>query len=100
MSDATVDWKHDAAYLAVVEAKEERLPIPCYGFTRLIVLVQLSSCSVERVFSKLEKIRHVCGEKLYDDMMAEVRLFLQCNGDMTPLLASLKYIADNNNERI
>ena len=56
---------------------------------RLVVLTQLSSCSVERVFSsKLENIR-ICGENLFDDM-TEIRLFLQCNGDMRELLDSLK----------
>ena len=55
---------------------------------RLIVLTQLSSCSVERVFSKLEGIRKVCGEKLCDDM-AEIRLFLRCNGDLEPLVNKL-----------
>ena len=51
---------------------------------RLAVLAQLSSCSVERVFSKLKIIRERCGEKLYDDM-CEIRLFLQCNGDLSNL---------------
>ena len=58
------------------------------GPLRLIVLTQLSSCSVERMFSKLEGIRKVCGENLYDDM-AEVRLLLRCNGDLEPLVNKL-----------
>ncbi|KAL7540988.1 hypothetical protein ACHAXR_010540 [Thalassiosira sp. AJA248-18] len=97
MSEDAVDWKHDAGEYAQriwQWWKPRRKDFPFHAMAlRLIVLVQLSSCSVERVFSKLEKIRHVCGEKLFDDM-AEVRLFLQCNGDMTPLLASLKNIAE------
>ena len=52
---------------------------------RLIVLAQLSSCSVERVFSVLERIRRV-----KEDMM-EIRLMLQCNcnGDLDKLYNDL-----------
>ena len=38
-------------------------------------------CSVERVFSKLERIRQHTGDNLKEDM-CEVRLLLQCNGDL------------------
>ena len=55
---------------------------------RLIVLAQLSSCSVERVFSKLEKIRKVTGENLKEDM-CEIRLLLQVNGDLDELYNGL-----------
>ena len=55
---------------------------------RLIVLAQLSSCSVERVFSKLEKIRQVTGDNLKEDM-CEVRLLLQCNGDLDEMYRAL-----------
>ena len=55
----------------------------------LVVLAQLSSCSVERVFSKLKIIRERCGENLYDDM-CEVRLFMQCNGDLSELAEKMK----------
>ena len=55
---------------------------------RLIVLAQLSSCSVERVFSKLEKIRQVTGDNLKEDM-CEVRLLLQCNGDLDEIYRAL-----------
>ena len=54
----------------------------------LIVLAQLSSCSVERVFSKLEKIRQVTGDNLKEDM-CEVRLLLQCNGDLDEMYRAL-----------
>ena len=55
---------------------------------RLVVLAQLSSCSVERVFSKLEKIRQVTGDNLKEDM-CEVRLLLQCNGDLDEMYWAL-----------
>ena len=55
---------------------------------RLIVLAQLSSCSVERVFSKLEKIHQVTGDNLKEDM-CEVRLLLQCNGDLDEMCRAL-----------
>ena len=54
-----------------------------------MLLAQLSSCSVERVFSKLNIIRERCGEYLYDDM-CEVCLFLQCHGDLTQLADKLR----------
>ena len=70
--------------------KPRRDDFPYFALAlRLIVLAQLSSCSVERVFSKLEQIHHVCGENLYEDM-TEVRLFLQCNGDLSALESYLK----------
>ena len=53
------------------------------------VIAQLSSCSVERVFSKLKNIRNHCGENMYDDK-CEVRLFLQCNGDLSKLADKMK----------
>lgn len=55
---------------------------------RLIVLAQLSSCSVESFFSKLEKIRQVTGDNLKEDM-CEVRLLLQCNGDLDEMYRAL-----------
>ena len=54
----------------------------------LIVLAQLSSCSVKRVFSKLEKIRKVTGKNLKEDM-CEIRLILHVNGDLDELYNGL-----------
>ena len=45
---------------------------------RLIVLVQPSSAAVERVFSQLQYIRHICGDKMLADML-NLRLLLRCN---------------------
>lgn len=52
---------------------------------RLIVLTQTSSCSVERVFSRLKLIREICGERLKEDITL-FRILLQCNGDLGELL--------------
>ena len=56
---------------------------------RLIVLTQLSSCSAERVFSRLTLIKEICGHKLLEDMM-NLHLMMQCNGDISELLSSLR----------
>ena len=61
----------------------------------LIVLAQLSSCSVERVFSKLEKIRKVTSDTLKEDM-CEIHLLLQVNGDLDELynIVVLNYVEE------
>ena len=48
---------------------------------RLLVLAQLSSYSVERVFSVLERIRRHTGDRSKEDML-DFRLLLQVNGDL------------------
>ena len=69
------------------KARKDRYP--CHGLAiRLIVLAQLSSCSVERVFSKLERIRQSTGDTLKEDM-CEVRLLLQCNGTLDEMYKAL-----------
>ena len=52
---------------------------------RLVVPTQLSSCSVERVFSRLSVIEDVCGGGMLEDAL-EMRLFLQCNGDLNEIV--------------
>ena len=47
----------------------------------LIVLIQISSCAVERVFSQMSKVLKTCGN-IYEDVL-EVRMFARCNGDMS-----------------
>ena len=54
----------------------------------LIVLAQISICSAERVFPKLENIRKVTGENLKGDM-CEIRLILQVNGDLDVMYNAL-----------
>ena len=46
-----------------------------------VVLTQMSSCSVERVFSQLTLIRETCGENMMEDMN-EIRMFMRCIGDL------------------
>jgi len=48
---------------------------------RLVALVQVSSCAVERVFSQLLEIRRKCKDGMLEDIL-EVRLFEQCNGSV------------------
>ena len=51
---------------------------------RLVVLTQLSSCSVKRVFSRLKYIHDNFGENILENMH-EIRLMLQCNGKLDNL---------------
>jgi hypothetical protein len=48
---------------------------------RLVVLTQVSSCSVERVFSQLKLMRDACQDNMMDDMV-EIRMFCRCNGNL------------------
>jgi hypothetical protein len=87
-----LDWKQDAGEYAQriwQWWKPMRKKFPIHGVAiRLIVLAQLSSCSVERVFSRLDKVREVTGDNLKEDIM-EVRLMLQCNGDLDDMYNAL-----------
>ena len=47
----------------------------------LVVLMQLSSCAVEQVFSQLKLMRDACGDNLKDDML-ELQMFMCCNGEL------------------
>ena len=89
-SDHGLTWKDDDAEYAcrIWEWWKPRVnKFPSYSLAlRLVVLTQLSSCSVERVFSRLQLIRDVCGDNMKEDM-TEFRVFLQCNGDIGELLA-------------
>ena len=49
---------------------------------RVVVLTQLSSCAVERVFSQLNLIREQCGDNMIEDMI-QIRMFERCNGDLS-----------------
>lgn len=58
---------------------------PCHAVAiRLVVLSRLSSCSVERAFSRLQLINERYGDDLFEDML-EIRLFMRCNGDLQAL---------------
>lgn len=82
------DWKEDAGEYATriwKWWKGRKDKFRANGLAvRLAVLVQLSSCSVERVFSQLELIRRRFGEHMLDDL-AGLHIFLQCNGNLDEL---------------
>ena len=66
------------------------IDFPCFGLAiRLVILCQLSSCSVERVFSCLKLIQDVCGTNMLQDHL-EMRLFLQCNGDIQEMMNTIQ----------
>jgi hypothetical protein len=48
---------------------------------RLVVLAQASSAATERVFSQLQYIRNVCGDKLLEDVL-NLRTLIRCNGGL------------------
>ena len=91
--DSVVDWKLDDGEYAcrIWEWWRARITnFPCFALAlRLVVLAQLSSCSVERVFSRLKLIQDICGGGMYEDML-EMRLFIQCNGDVHEILNDMK----------
>lgn len=90
--NVVINWQTDAGEYAEriwQWWKPHMKTFPVHGLVLcLIVLAQLSSCSVEKVFSKLKSIRDRCEESMYDDM-CEVWLFLQCNGDLDDLYAAM-----------
>jgi|AntRauTorckE5430_2_1112549.scaffolds.fasta_scaffold78888_2 hypothetical protein len=47
-----------------------------------VVLAQLSSCSVERVFSQLKQIRDAAGDSLFKEMLNNY-MYLCCNKDLS-----------------
>ena len=61
----------------------------------LVVMVQVPSCAVERVFYQFKYIRDSVGVRIYGDMM-EVRKISQCNGDLTPLIKKIYEIHELN----
>lgn len=86
--DHNFDWKMDAGEKAcrIFEWWKVRFTdttmFTCFRFAlRLVVLSQMSSCSVERVFSQLKLVRETCGENMMEDM-TEIRMFMRCNGDL------------------
>ena len=53
---------------------------------RIVVLSQLSSCAVERTFSRLKATRDKLNDNTLEDM-AEIRMFLECNGELEALFS-------------
>jgi len=90
--DTILAWKNDAGEYAEriwKWWKHRKEKYPYHGVTiRLIAYAQLSSCSVERVFSKLERIVTVTSDNIKEDM-CEVRLLLQVNGDLDEMYNAL-----------
>jgi len=93
--DLDDDWKKDAGEKAtriwewwrpVITNEAE---FPCFSLAlKIIGTLQVSSCAVERVFSQLQVICDVCGDKLYEDIL-EVRMFARCNGNLSGLWCTL-----------
>ena len=86
--DHVFDWKRDAGEKACRIFEWWKLRFTdttmfiCFRFAlRLVVLSQMSSCSVERVFSQLKLIRETCGENMMEDM-TEIRMLMRCNGNL------------------
>ena len=93
------EWRKDAGeYAQKIWAwwKPRKDKFPYHGLAvRLLVLAQLSSCSVERVFSILEQTRRAAGDHLKEDMM-ELRLLLQVNGELDEMYNDLVLNYDGN----
>ena len=51
----------------------------------------MSICSVELVFSRLKIVEDNVGENMKNDML-ELRMFLQCNGDVSELLDGIPMV--------
>ena len=85
------DWKADPGEKAHrifewwklrFEVDKDQTTFPCFRLAlRLVVLTQMSSCAVERVFSQLKLIRDACGDNMFEDM-TEIRMFMRCKGDL------------------
>ena len=58
---------------------------------RIVVLTQLSSCAVERVFSQLNLICETCGDCMMEDML-QIRMFERCNGDLSKVFHDQRQI--------
>ena len=85
------DWKVDPGEYACTIWEWWKPRVGTFPFhalaLRLVVLAQLSSCFVERVFSRLKMRRDVCGDNMKEDMN-EIRIFLQYNGDLSEILSN------------
>ena len=85
------DWKVDPGECACTIWEWWKPIVGTFPFhalaLRLVVLAQLSSCFVERVFLRLKMRRDVCGDNMKEDMN-EIRIFLQYNGDLSEILSN------------
>ena len=88
-----VDWKYDPGDCAeriwqYWKPRQAHHRV-CYMALLLIVLVAMTSCSVEKVLLRLQDIREAVGANMLEDVY-EIRLTLQCNGNFDKFVASLK----------
>lgn len=81
-----MNWKNDIGergrriyewWKTAMEARADVIP-SFYKAVRLIVLTQVSSAAVERVFSQLTFIRRIVGDSIVGDVL-QLRTFLRCN---------------------
>ena len=86
--DHEFDWKKDPgerAHRIWEWWKLRMIDNPDFTFIRncirRVVLAQLSSCSVERVFSQLTQIQNTVGNNLFQEMINNY-MYLRCNGDL------------------
>ena len=88
-------WQNDDAEYAYTIWewwRGRRYDIPCCDLAlRIAVLSQTSSCYVERVFLRLKLVEDAVGENMKNDML-ELRMFLQCNSDISELLDGLTMV--------
>ena len=88
-----MDWRYDPGECAELISQwwkpRQAHHRVCYMALLLIVLVAMTSCSVEKVLLRLQDIREAVGANMLEDVY-EIRLTLQCNGNFDKFVASLK----------
>jgi hypothetical protein len=90
--DVDDDWRKDAGEKATRiwefwrQIVADDFKFPSFSLAlRLIGLIQVSSCDVERVFSQLKCVVERIGTTMKEDVL-EIRMFAMCNGDLSELL--------------
>ena len=89
--DFQFDWKDDPGekatrifkwWKAMFVVDTDQTQFLCFRLAlRLVVLSQMTSCSVERVLFQLELVRDACRDDMLEDMN-EIRMLMRCNGDL------------------
>ena len=89
-ADAGNDWKQDVGersrriyewWKALMNARNGDIPA-FQEAVRLVAITQVSSASVERVFSQLTFIRRAVGDNTLRDLI-ELRAYIRCNHGLT-----------------
>ena len=88
--DFQLNWRNDPGekVLRIFEWQKARFVVdsdqtqfPCFRLAlRLVVLSQMSSCAIERIFSSFKLIRDTCGDKMIEHM-ASIHILMKHNGD-------------------